>query len=83
MPFKQTTFKNYKKLSRARHAANARRRAAQDAQIARNRIIAAQSRRISKAFHANSYTKKGIAANRYLRKHKNFNATWGATLTQR
>lgn len=83
MPFKQSTFHNYKKLSRARHANIARRRAIEEAHLARNRAIAAQSRRISAAFHANSYSKKGIAANRYLRKHKNFNATWGETLRKR
>lgn len=83
MPFKQTTFHNYQQLSRARHSALARRRALEDAEIARNRVIAAQSRRLSKAFHSNKYSKKGIAVNKYIRKHKNFNATWGRTLRKR
>jgi hypothetical protein len=83
MPFKQTTFKNYKKLTRASNAASRRRRAAAAATISYNRRVAVQSRRISKAYHINKYTAQGRAANKFLRKHKNYNATWGPTLTQR
>jgi len=83
MPYKQTTFNNYKRLTRASNAASHARRAAQDARIAQNRRVAAQSRRITKAIWKNSYSKQGRAANKYLRKHKNYNATWGPTLTRR
>lgn len=74
MPYKQTTFKNYKQAARASHAAKFRREAARRAAHARAAAAYRQRKLIAKAIHKNSYTKAGRAANKFLRKHKNYNA---------
>ncbi len=80
MPYKQTTFNNYKKAARASHAYKARKRAAARASFERAKRAYLQSKRIKAAMYNNRRTASGRAANKFLKKHKNYNAPYAPTL---
>lgn len=80
MPYKQTTFYNYKEAARASNASKARMRAASRASFERSKSAYLQSKRIKTAMYNNRRTASGRAANKFLRKHKNYNAAYAPTL---
>ncbi len=80
MPYKQTTFYNYRKAARASNAAKSRRRAASRASFERAKRAYLQSKRIKAAMYNNRRTAAGRAANKFLRKHENYNAPYAPRL---
>ena len=80
MPKYQTTLYNYKKATRASNAARRSRQAARRADHARAAAAYRQRKLINQAIHRNSYTKQGRAANKFLKKHKNYNAPYAPLL---
>jgi hypothetical protein len=80
MPYKQTTFYNYRKAARASNAYKTRQRAAARASFERAKSAYLQSKRIKAAMYKNRRTASGRAANKYLKKHKNYDAPYAPTL---
>lgn len=79
MPY-QTTLYNYKKATRASNAAKQHRMRVARAKFERAKTAYLQSKRIKTAMYNNRRTAAGRAANKFLKKHKNYNAPYAPTL---